>query len=204
LRWPTPTPPDLPPPFAVADYAGPTRSLLLAYKEDGVVGLQSVLGPALAESVVAATAGQSRGLILVPVPSSRAARRARGDDVVARLARRAARVLRARRYEIRVVKALTHTRRVADSAGLTSAERSTNLARAFRVRGGALAALTGRPVILVDDLVTTGATLAECTRTLRTGGVVVHAAATVAATRRDLSIARGGLHNARAGHYGAW
>lgn len=203
--WPRPSPPGLPPPYAVADYAGTTRALLLAYKEDGVIGLQSVLGRGLAVSVIAAVGGDVRvgPVLVVPVPSSRAARRKRGDDVVARLARRAATVTRQAGYDVRVVAALAHSRRVQDSAGLTAVQRAANLAGAFELRRGAATVLRRACVVLVDDLLTTGATLAECAAALRGGGATVIGAAALAATRRDPSIVRAGLHKDRVGHYGA-
>src|SRR3954449_6973318 len=43
LVWPDPSPTDLPPPFAVAPYAGAAREFLLAYKEDNRVGLRPLL-----------------------------------------------------------------------------------------------------------------------------------------------------------------
>jgi orotate phosphoribosyltransferase len=58
-------------------------------------------------------------------------------------------------------------------------------------------------VVLVDDLVTTGATLTDCARALREVGADVVAAATVAATRRHRGVAQQGLHNARSGVYRA-
>jgi predicted amidophosphoribosyltransferase len=198
---PTPAPIGLPTPYAVTAYAATTRAFLLAYKEDGVVALQHPLGRALAASVEAAVhdlAGQrpcgGRPLWLVPVPSSRAARRRRGDDVVARLAARAAGVLRAAGHDVAVRSTLVHARAVADSAGLGASARAQNLSGAFRLRRGAASTVAGSPVVLVDDLITTGATLAECATSLRRTGADVVAAATVAATQRNLSIARGGLH----------
>lgn len=179
---PHPAPSGLPPSYAVAAYAGMVRTLLLAYKEEGVVTLGEPLGAALA-GAVAAAAGADR-LALVPVPSTRRARRARGDDVVARLARVAARRLRADGRTATVVTALAHARPVADSARLTAAQRATNLAGAFRLRHRAEVVLGGHTVVVVDDLITTGATLAECSRLLRRCGVEVAAAATVAATQR--------------------
>src|SRR5436309_4169696 len=63
IAWPTPAPPGLPPPFAVADYAGTTRTLLLAYKERDQVALTSVLAAALRAALAraATAAGTSRG-----------------------------------------------------------------------------------------------------------------------------------------------
>ncbi len=203
--WPEPAPAGLPPPYAVAAYAGVVRDLLLAYKERGVLGLARPLAGALARSVTAGVeaAQVAAPVVLVPVPSSARARRVRGDDVVARLARRAARELTAAGRPVATLGALVHRRAVVDSAGLGAAARAENLAGAFRLRVGARAALAGSVVVLVDDLVTTGATLAECARTLRAAGAVVAAAATVAATRRNHGVVRPGLHNVAAAHYGA-
>jgi predicted amidophosphoribosyltransferase len=54
------------------------------------------------------------------------------------------------------------------------------------VRAGAAQALRRCPIVLTDDLVTTGATLAEAARALRAAGGCVLAAATVAATERRI------------------
>ncbi|MET9018877.1 phosphoribosyltransferase family protein [Actinopolymorpha sp. NPDC004070] len=80
--------------------------------------------------------------------------------------------------------ALAVGRRVADQAGLDARARRANLAGAFVVRVRSRDLLTGRAVLLVDDVLTTGATLAEAARVLRVAGVNVRAAAVVAATRR--------------------
>lgn len=94
-----------------------------------------------------------------------------------------------------MVSGLRHARRVDDQARLDSAARAANLAGAFAVRAGDAAYLRGRPVLLVDDVVTTGATLAEGARAARAVGAHVLGAAVVAATsrrpRQDVA-ARGG------------
>ena len=178
IRWPTPAPVGLPAPFAVADYAGTARALLLAYKERDQVGLTRVLAHALGTAIAVASQGVGgvRPPMVVAVPSTRAARRRRGYDHALRLARATG--------SGPVVPALAHVRDVRDSAGLSAAERAHNLAGAFAVRPRARDVVAGRTVILVDDVVTTGATLADAARALRVEGAVVPAAAVVAATRR--------------------
>jgi predicted amidophosphoribosyltransferase len=85
---------------------------------------------------------------------------------------------------VRVLPALTHARQVRDSAGLSARERMTNLDGALVVRSASVRTLEQRPVVLTDDLLTTGATLAEASRAVRAAGGRVLAAAAVAATER--------------------
>jgi predicted amidophosphoribosyltransferase len=192
---PSPAPLGLPPPYAAAAYDGVVRDLLLAAKERGAVGLLPLLGAALSAAVGLAVAdvAVSQPLLLVPVPSTPASIRARGDDVVLVLTRRAAAALRRGGREIAVVSLLHHVRGVRDSAGLGAADRAANLAGALGVRDAGRRRLRGATVVLVDDLVTTGATLAEAARALRVAGGTVHAAATVAATPRRGSCAVAGF-----------
>jgi predicted amidophosphoribosyltransferase len=167
----------------VTAYSGCSRQFLLAFKERGMVGLRGPLSEALA-AAVAAAAGQEQHVVVVPIPSSRPAIRERGDDVVLALARRAASMSRQRGLAVRVVPALRHGRRVADSAGLGAHERAANLTGAFTLRPRMRRALLGSPVVIADDLITTGATIAEAARGLRAADAVVIGAAVVAATRR--------------------
>ena len=187
--WPRPSPPGLPPPFAVTAYAGPARSFLLAYKEEGVVGLRKPLGAALGRALLLAlSARANEPVLVVPVPSTVAARRRRGTDVMAELARVAAACARHDGAQVSVVAALRHRRAVADSAGLSATERADNLAGAFTVRAARARLLAGRQAVVVDDLVTTGVTLAECAQALRSAGADVFAVAAVAATARRRTV----------------
>jgi predicted amidophosphoribosyltransferase len=124
--------------------------------------------------------------VLVPIPSSAAAVRERGRDVVLALARRAAWTLRRDGVPVVVTPALRHGRRVADSAGLDAAGRAANLAGAFVLRRRAMPSCGA--AVVVDDLITTGATIAEAAGVLRAAGVPVVAAVAVAATKRRMPV----------------
>ncbi|WP_435842751.1 ComF family protein [Streptomyces fradiae] len=111
-------------------------------------------------------------LALVPVPSARRSVRARGHDAVRRVAVAAARELRRTGIEARVAPVLRQRRVVADQAGLGARQRHANLAGALEVVPGGARLLAGARVVLVDDLMTTGATLNEAARALCEAGTV--------------------------------
>lgn len=173
--------PGLPPAFCLAEWAGPARDLVLAHKERGRTGLAHPLGQALAPAARLAAAGP---LVLVPVPSRPAVRRARGHDPVARTAAATAAALRADGTRALALPLLRHVRTVRDQAGLTAAQRAQNLAGALVARPRAAAAEPGSAVVLVDDVLTTGATLAEAARAIRAAGRPVAGAVVVAAVLR--------------------
>ena len=181
---PSPSPPGLPPTVALGPYQGVLREVLLGYKERGRHGLAAPLGGLLAE-VVAAAVGPPRPVLLVPVPSTARAARERHGDHLRRLARHAGRRLRAAGWPVSVAQPVRALPR-ADSAGLTAAERLAVAQRGFRVRGGAAAraARAGALIVVLDDIVTTGATLAAVGAALDAAQLPVHAAAVLAATQR--------------------
>jgi predicted amidophosphoribosyltransferase len=183
---PDPAPAGLPPCAALGDYDGVLRELVLSYKDRGRYRLGRPLGRLLASVVSSLVAGP---ILLVPVPDTPAAARARHGDHLWRLARPAAAALRRRGVPVALARPL-QTRPRPDSAGLDTAERAAAAHEAFRPRSYRLAALrrqvarTRAPVILLDDVITTGATLAAAAGRLAAAGVPVTGAAVLAATRR--------------------
>lgn len=181
--WPDPVPAGLRPPTAATSYGDEVRQVILAHKEDARYALARPLGECLAQAVRVAL-GAGRAVWLCPVPSARSTVRRRGHDPLRRLTVVATRHLRRQGYDVRLADALTVVRRPADQAGLSAGERKANLARAFAARSRWAERLTDQPVIVVDDVLTTGSTLAEACRALSAGGIPVLGCAVVAATRR--------------------
>jgi predicted amidophosphoribosyltransferase len=167
----------------MTEYGGIARSVILAHKEQARYPLARPLGDALALAI-RSTLGSARAAWLCPVPSSRATVRQRGHDPLRRLTSVAARRLRQDGYDVRVADALAVVRRPLDQAGLSAEDRAANLAGAFAARSRWAERLTGQPVVVVDDVLTTGSTLAEACRALSWQGIPVLGCAVVAATRR--------------------
>jgi len=185
---PVPAPAGLPQCVALGAYDGALREALLSYKERGRHGLSRPLGFLLAEVVAAAAGGGPRPVLLVPVPTTARAVRQRHGDHLHRLARHAAGRLRRAGWPVAVARPLRALPRP-DSATLDSAGRSAAASSAFRLRRGQPSGLRrealGRAGIVLDDIVTTGSTLAAVARLVAAaGGVPVTAAALLAATVR--------------------
>lgn len=168
-----------PPTWSAGEYDGPLRGVLNAYKERGSWGFAPRLGGLLARAVAGTVldAGGGSALVLVPMPSSARAVRARGLDVTRRLAQAAAARLRGHGLRVSVLSALRQRSGVKDQSELSAEQRWANLAG-----GLALRRLPRHPVVLVDDVVTTGATLSAAAALLAASRVRVLGGATVAAT----------------------
>lgn len=188
---PDPTPAGWPGCVAVTAYEGVARTLVATYKDDDRRGACQVLAPLLAAGLVAAlrsvsaAGGATPGnqVILVPAPTSRSARRRRGRDSLGEVTRAAVTLLP---DPLPVLDLLAQSRRVRDQAGLGAVARRANLAGAVVVRRTHRGALAGARCLLVDDVVTTGATLVDCARSLGEEGAQVLGAVAVCATQRRL------------------
>ncbi|MFF1571857.1 ComF family protein [Leifsonia sp. NPDC058292] len=162
-----------PPVWAALDYSGVVRSVILAYKDHGRTDATRALAQALRAAVAAAVSGcdpreRAGGLVLVTIPSTRAAFRRRGYHPTAAALRRAGLAPARSMASLRLVRA------VSDQAGLTAAGRADNRRGSFE----AAPRLRGRACLIVDDIVTSGATVREAARAIEAvGGVVIGAAA---------------------------
>lgn len=185
LHRPTPAPSAWLPVHVVSGYAGTTRVVITAWKERGRRDVAPVLARALAVAIAAAMRGDEptgAQTVIVPIPSSRAAVRRRGEDAWGRVVRTSVDLLRAQGASVRIDHLLQHVRQPRDQSGLTALERRRNL-------DGALTCVrrpTG-PVIVVDDIVTTGSTLAAAAQALTAAGARHPCGAAIAATSRDRS-----------------
>ena len=140
----------------------PTASkIILAAKENGLQGADDLLIAAI-EHVLNKAQLDKGYFTLVPVPSSKQSQRRRGRSFVVDLTRAIS-----RHTGIAVNDCLQISRRVSDQAGLTRIQRSANMHEAFSLKPGAI--LRG-DAIVIDDVVTTGATLQEAARALNSQG----------------------------------
>ena len=182
---PVPEPPGLPPVFALAAYAGSLRRMLIQYKERNRHELTPVLGGLLAKVVAAAApdlggsadagpgachGGRGPAALRRPHRPDRAGR-GRGAAAAGR--------------DARVAGLLRALPKREDSVELSAADRARPAGR--RSRCGAAAGGPGA-VVLVDDIITTGSTLAASTARLAAAGIRVDRVAVLAATQRARSI----------------
>jgi predicted amidophosphoribosyltransferase len=163
--------------YALAEHRGAARAAVLAYKEKGRRVLAGPLAEPLAQAVpslAGARPDRSGTWWLVPAPSRRSAARARGGSHVAVLAAHCAARLSAAGGSAAVAPALGLRARTRDSVGLSAADRLANLAGRVRLERAGLPP-PASPVLLLDDVITTGATAAVCAAVLASAGYRVTA-----------------------------
>ncbi len=158
-----------------AAFTGPVRAALHRLKYSGERRLAPPLAAAMAARWRVAAAG---GDLLVPVPVHRNRARARGYDQAVLLASAASGHL-----GVSWLAALERTRDTTPQFELDRGARRRNVGGAFALKPGLAATVAGRWPVLVDDVATTGATLAACAEPLYEAGAVAVSALTVARER---------------------
>jgi ComF family protein len=154
---------------------GIVRDFIHRFKYERHFFLRHQLAEWLAASLEDERIRATRADFLVPVPLHSARYREREFNQAEELA-----LLLSKRCALPILRALRRTRYTTTQTRLDRHERMENLRGAFRVRQ--TAAVSGRHLILVDDVLTTGSTVDECARVLRKAG---------AASVRVMTVARG-------------
>jgi predicted amidophosphoribosyltransferase len=159
--------------YALGHYHGVARKAVLAYKESGRRDMAEPFGRLLATGLRATAAEDPRQPTwVVPAPSRAIASRRRGGPHMRRVALQVAAALTDSGWAVSVADCLAMVSGVRDSARLTPAQRIRNLSGRLRVRHSRLPPRGGR-VVLIDDVITTGATVAGCVAELDAAGVRV-------------------------------
>ena len=170
------------PVWALADCTGPVRRAVVAWKDRGRLDLTRPFAAALAGAAGGLRSDVGAGpLLVVPCPSTAAARRRRGGNLVDALATGVADGLLGGGVPAGTAPVLVRTQGH-DQVGLGARERTRNLAGHVRVPTRHVARLADRNVLVVDDVLTTGATVAACRSALERAGARVVGAVTLAST----------------------
>jgi ComF family protein len=172
------------PPFARAvafgAYDGELRELIHLLKYDQVLPAAVTLGAMLARAIEKLPL--TGPVVVVPVPLHSSKRRQRGFNQSELIARSALKLLKNKGMKLEA-RLLSRTRPTASQIGLTRPQRAENIRGAFQVVH--LNKVSERSILLVDDVLTTGTTAAECARVLRKAGAASVWVATVARTLKN-------------------
>jgi predicted amidophosphoribosyltransferase len=153
--------------YSAVTYSPIAGKVLLAAKENNLIIADQLIYKALGHSLTFALR-EIGGDFLIPIPSRRSVARSRGRQFIAALTYQLSADTGLPAYEN-----LEHTRRVRDQSSLDAKSRFHNLDGSMK----SLNFLSGKAIV-IDDLVTTGATLQEAVRALRDRGIEVAAAVT--------------------------
>ena len=167
--------------YSAIPYTPIAKNILLAAKEQGVKSADQLVCNAVTVSIHELFK-RYPGCALVPIPSSASSNRRRGRDFINEMANSVA-----KDFGVAVLPLLEHQRNIQDQSKLNASNRHQNLAMALSIKPQFRGKYLGEKVVILDDLVTTGATIGEANRALTRGGFKVQAAATacVALRRRD-------------------
>ena len=164
--------------YSSIKYSPIARSILLSAKESSVKRADEMIIEALLNTLRRLPPHLLRDAVLMPIPGSKRAIRKRGRDFIFELTKELS-----DRTGIPRISGMEISRGLLDQSGLSATDRSRNISGAFKFEGPKIL----KEVFLIDDLVTTGATLLEAKRALNEGGISVTRAIT-ACTAQTLNI----------------
>jgi ComF family protein len=165
--------------YSYGEYEGSLRKLIHVFKYGGVTPLAAEFGRLLSSALPR----EQNFDVIVPLPLHWRKRLERGFNQSEMLAKSVS-----RRTGIPVARALRRRKHTDSQAGLTRAQRRTNVAGAFEVSRGEV--IHGRHVLLIDDVLTTGATVSACSAVLKKAGAKRVTVLTLARADRRKSLAR--------------
>jgi predicted amidophosphoribosyltransferase len=176
----------MPPVIVASAYEGAAKRVIIAHKEHGVLGLTPVLGSMLAMSIAVLGEGP---FAIVAIPPHRDSIKRRGVDTLGAIAERAASELRAAGWRAQNLPLLRRRSDGGRHVGRSAHERRAAVSGTMVVddrisRRGVIGSAQGPRLVVVDDVVTTGATVQEAVRSLRATGLAVEGIAAVAGTQR--------------------
>jgi ComF family protein len=173
---------------AYASYDNEMRGLIRLLKFERVSAVARLLGRRMAEAVMLLEGEAAMKMLVIAVPLYKARERQRGYNQSVLLADEALRWLRKLRPEWKLVAAhrLLERRRSTESSFVLSRKgRRRNLSGAFAVTAGATEDVRGREVLLIDDILTSGATARECAKVLLRAGATKVWVATLARAQKQ-------------------
>ena len=174
------------PTASLVAYSSEVSSVVLKAKEERNRNARRLIAQTMYKSINLVTKKNPlQPLLLVPIPSSRQARRQRGESFLHPILESVIEIAQTDSKNWKWEEILIHKKRVRDQAGLNSRERSQNLKGVFTVKDGVR---VERPIIVVDDVITTGSTLKNAILALNERKMTVLGAATACASAHQLPI----------------
>jgi len=158
-----------------------SKKVILLSKEQGLVAAHRILARALSSAISEFRVKTRFSIVLIPTQGKSLRRRGINHlEEISKMILRNTLI----NQDFEILNALEFTRRISDQTKLTESERTSNLRGAFRVKKVRIS----NPVIVVDDVITTGSTLREAVRALQERNLTVIGAATACASQRRLAI----------------
>lgn len=164
--------------YSAIPYSPVAKNILLAAKEQNVKSADQLVRNAVKVSIHELFR-RHPSCALVPIPSRASANRRRGRDFINEIA-----ISVAKDFGVAVLPLLEHQRNIRDQSKLSISNRRQNLAMALSIKPQFRGNYSGENVVILDDLVTTGATIGEARRALTQGGFKVRGAATACVALR--------------------